>query len=224
MANPKNGPSASGRSPQPNGSSSASPSWGTRIANIFRPNFGKDGPVKGGGSRITRLIFGTLIFVLVGQLLVTGLTILNSAYNLGLQQPVFKSATWLTWFFLIYFVLLVGLWFLLNYFGFFPRPEPVTTSRTSSGRTSSGSSTGDKKGPTQIPGIGGPRARPRRAEVPPPAPSGRKGATDTTKAVAKAPTKPSAAATATDSASGEYDETYERVKAAQRQKRRRVLR
>lgn len=220
MANPKNGPSASGRSSQPTGSPSSGPSWGTRIANIFRPNFGKDGPVKGGGSRITRLIFGTLIFVLVGQLLVTGMTILDGAYHLGLQQPVFKGANWLTWFFLIYFVLLIGLWFLLNYFGFFPRPEPLPSNRTSSSRTSSTSSSGDKKGAVQIPGIGGPRARPRRAEVAPPAPSGRKGATDTTKAIAKS----SATETATDSASGEYDEAYERVKAAQRQKRRRELR
>lgn len=221
MANPKTGQNASGRSSQSNGSSSsgAGPSWGTRLANIMRPNFGRDGSTKG-GSRITRLIFGTLIFVLVGQLLVTGLTILDSAAHLGLQQPVFTGASWLTWFFLIYFLLLVGLWFALNYFGFFPRPEPVSTNRTSSGKSSSSSSSGDKKGPTQIPGIGGPRARQRRAEVTPPATNGRKGAADTTKAA----TKTSPATTEAASASGEYDEAYERIKAAQRQKRRRELR
>lgn len=222
MANPKTGQSASGRSSQPAGSSSAnaSPSWGTRIANAFRPNFGKDGPVKGGGSRITRLIVGTLIFVLVGQLLVTGMTVLDSVYHLGLQQPVFKGASWLTWFFLIYFVLLIGLWFGLNYFGFFPRPEPLPSSRTPSNRSSSSSSSGDKKGSVQIPGIGGPRARPRRAEVPPPAASGRKGAAPTTKVAAK----PSSTATTQSEASGEYDQSYERIKAAQRQKRRREMR
>ena len=217
MANPKTGKSAPNRSPQPAGSSSDSPSWGERIIGVLRPNFGKGGPVKS-SSRITRLIFGTLIFVLVGQLLVTGMTILDSAYHLGLQQPVLPSISWLTWFFLIYFVMLIGLWFALNYFGFFPKPEPISSSRTSSSRTSSGSSS-DKKGPVQIPGIGGPRARQRRAEVAPPVANGRKGAADTTKAAAK----PSATSTQA-SAAGKYDETYDRVKAAQRQKRRRELR
>ncbi len=222
MANPKTGQSASGRSSQPTGSSStgAGPSWGTRIANLFRPNFGKDSPQKG-SSRLTRLIFGTLIFVLVGQLLVIGLNALDSYAKLGLQQPVVKGASWLTWFFLIYFVLLVGLWFALNYFGFFPRPEPLP-----SNRTASGSSSGGKKGPAQIPGIGGPRTRGRRVEAAPPAANGRKGATDTTKATAntKAAAKPSATTKETGAASGEYDETYERIKAAQRQRRRRELR
>ncbi len=216
MANPKTGQSASGRSSQPSSSSSAgaASSWGARIANIFRPNFGKNGSTKG-GSRVTRLIFGTLIFVVVGQLLITGLAALDSALNLGLQQPVFKGASWLTWFFLIYFVMLVGLWFALNYFGFFPRPEPLPSSRTSTNASS-----GSKKGPVQIPGIGGPHARSRRAEVTAPAANGRKGAADT----AKAATKTSVTATEAASVSGEYDEAYERVKAAQRQKRRRELR
>jgi hypothetical protein len=219
MPNPKTGQNASGGSPRPTGSSStgAASSWGARIVNLFRPNFGKDGPVKG-GSRTMRLIMGTLIFVLVGQLLITGLAILDSSAKLGLQQPVFQGVGWLTWFFLIYFLMIVGLWFLLNYLGFFPRPEPIS-SRNSTGRTSSGSSSGDKKGTVQIPGIGGPRARLRRAEVTPPTTNGRKGAADTSKAA-----KPSAKATEAPSASGDYDKAYERVKAAQRQKRRRELR
>lgn len=217
MANPKNGQSASGRSPQPTGSSSdggAGSSWGGRVLNALRPNFGQATQGKGGGSRITKLIMGTLIFVLVGQLLVTGMTVLDNVYHLGLQQPVFSGASWLTWFFLIYAVLLIGLWFLLNRFGFFPRPEPVTTSRTTSG------SSRDKKAVSQIPGIGGPRVRQRRAETAPAAVNGRKGATDSVKAVAKS----SATTTSQASSEGEYDEAYERVKAAQRQKRRRALR
>ncbi|HEU0027036.1 MAG TPA: hypothetical protein VFQ25_07965 [Ktedonobacterales bacterium] len=218
MANPKTGQSASDRSPQPPGSSptgGAGSSWGSRILDAIRPNFGRNAQGKGSGSRITKLIMGTLIFVLVGQLLVTGMTVLDSVYHLGLQQPVFPGTNWLTWFFLIYAVLLIGLWLLLNYFGFFPKPEPASTTRTSS------SSSRDKKAVSQIPGIGGPRARQRRPEAATPAANGRKGATDTGKAAAK----PNAAAkTQAASSSGKYDKAYERVKAAQRQKRRRELR
>lgn len=218
MANPKTGQRAPDRSPQPSGSSSpggAGSSWGSRILDAIRPNFGRNAQGKGGASRITKLIMGTLIFVLVGQLLVTGMTVLDSVYHLGLQQPVFKGANWLTWFFLIYAVLLIGLWLLLNYFGFFPKPEPSSTTRTTSG------SSRDKQAVSQIPGIGGPRARQRRPEAATPAANGRKGATDTGKAAAK----PSATAkTQAASSSGAYDKAYERVKAAQRQKRRRELR
>ena len=243
MASAKNGqttPASPAKSPGPSSSAakaSAPPSsggglaaWGGRALNLLRPNFGKDSPGKSGGSRITKLIFGTLIFVLVGQLLVTGLTILNAAYKLNLNQAIFPGAPWLSWFFAIYFVLLIGLWFALNYFGFFPKPEPLPANRGGSG------SAGAKKGVTQIPGIGGPRVRARAPEVAAPASSGGKGATSKVASSAKlatskaAPaasargaskTAPAAVATA---ASGAYDDAYERVKAAQRQKRRRGLR
>jgi cytoskeletal protein RodZ len=149
--------------------------------------------------------------VVVGQLLVTAEYALDSALKLGLQQPVFKGVTWITPFFVIYFVLLVGLWFGLNKFGFFPRPEPLPSTRSSGGSSSS------KKGVTQIPGIGGPR--PRRADVTPPTANGKKSAATPAKATAK----PSATSSTQASSSGAYDDAYERVKAAQRQKRRREL-
>ena len=205
--------------------SDAKPSWMTRITNVMRPNFGRNSPGRGGSSRITKLIFGTLIFVLVGQLLVTGLTILDSVYKLGLQQPVFKGAPWLSWFFLIYFVLLIGLWVLLNYLGFFPKPDPLPPAGSRNATTSSGGN----KNVTHIPGIGGPRVRQRTAPTPPPAPTparkgifgfGAKSATAT--AVATKPAKSSTSQGATNGRA--YDETYQRVKAAQRQKRRRSAR
>jgi hypothetical protein len=220
MADPKTGKGAPSRSPQPTGSSSnggASSSWGSRIFDAIRPSFGKNAQGQSSGSRITKVIMGTLIFVFVGQLLVTGMTILDSVYHLGLQQPVFPGANWLTWLFLIYAVLLIGLWLLLNRFGFFPRPEPINANRTAS------SSSRDKKAVSQIPGIGGPRARQRRVEAAAPAANGRKGASSASSA-SKAVAKPSATTTAQASSSGDYDEAYERVKAAQRLKRRRELR
>lgn len=223
MANPNTGQNAGSGSTGGGSSSRGGRAIGAlgSLANFFRPNFGKDGPVKG-GSRITRLIMGTLIFVLVGQLLVTGLYAADAAFKLGLQQPVVKNVSWLTWFFLIYFVALIGLWFGLNKFGFFPRPEPLPpSSRTG---TSTRSSSG-KKAVTQIPGIGAPRARTRRADAPTAPTSGKKApppppAKVTTKVTTKIAAKAGGAATD----SGAYDETYDRVKAAQRLKRRRELR
>lgn len=219
----------SNRSWQLTGSSTTSdskPSWLTRAANIMRPNFGRNTPGRGGSSRITKLIFGTLLFVLVGQLLVTGLTILDGTYKLGLQQPVSKGMPWLSWFFLIYFVMLIGLWFLLNYFGFFPKPDPLPPSGS---RRSASSSNGGARGPAQIPGIGGPRARARSiAPAPTPVTAARSGffssligRRNTTGATATTATKESDHA---DAVARAYDETYQRVKAAQRLKRRRGMR
>jgi hypothetical protein len=224
---PKSDSNDSNRSWQLTGSSTSSdakPSWMTRVGNLMRPNFGRNTPGRGGNSRITKLIFGTLLFVLVGQLLVTGLTILDGSYKLGLQQPVSKGLPWLTWFFLIYFVMLIGLWFLLNYFGFFPKPEPLPPS----GSRGSSSSNGGGKSPAQIPGIGGPRVR-VRSVAPAPAPTtaartgffssfiGRRNASGATTTAPKESDHADAVARA-------YDETYQRVKAAQRLKRRREMR
>ncbi|HEX9035824.1 MAG TPA: hypothetical protein VF808_02425 [Ktedonobacterales bacterium] len=199
------------------GSSSAGgakPGWLTQVGNLMRPNFGRDTPGRSGRSRVTKLIMGTLIFVLVGQLFLTGLTILDSVYKLGLQQPIFKGANWLTWYIAIYVVVLLGLWFLLNYLGFFPRPEPAPPA----GSRLSSSSSGGKKA-AQIPGIGGPRVR-QRVAAPPPAPANsRKGAPI---AAAKATKSPSEQGNAV--ATRANDDAYERVKATQRQKRRREMR
>lgn len=233
----------SNRSWQLTGSSTTSdskPSWLTRAANIMRPNFGRNTPGRSGSSRITKLIFGTLLFVLVGQLLVTGLTILDSVYKLGLQAPVFAGAPWLSWFFLIYFVLLIGLWIGLNYLGFFPKPEPLPPAG-SRNRSSSNGASGGSKNATQIPGIGGPRARPRAAAPPPPPPPpspARRGISGLGSMLGLGPSKaPAATAVATKTtkttsspvatanrANRAYDESYERVKAARRQKRRRSAR
>lgn len=230
-SNNASGSNNSNRSWQLTGSSTSSdskPSWMTRAANIMRPNFGRNSTGRG-GSRITKLIFGTLLFVLVGQLLVTGLTILDGSLKLGLQQPVIKGTPWLSWFFLIYFVMLIGLWFLLNYLGFFPKPEPLPPAGSRNASSSNGAN-GGNKGPAQIPGIGGPRTRAQRsAPAPTPAASaanrggmfssllGRRNAAATATNTSKEPDQAAAVARA-------YDETYERVKAAQRLKRRREMR
>lgn len=228
MATPKPGQSATASTPKTPGSTSSGSTWktwGTRALNLMRPNFGKDSTGKGGASRITKLIFGTLIFVLVGQLLVTAMTLLNNAYHLGLNAPVFAGTPWLNWFFAIYFLLLIGLWFLLNYLGFFPKPEPLPAGR---GRGGAG---GAKKGVTQIPGIGGPHVRAKAPEAPAPAAPARKSffggrsssPAATAQAAAKADPKTLAAINAATTP-GDYDDAYERVKAAQRLKRRRTLR
>lgn len=204
----------------------AGPSLGQRVVGLFRTpgTAGAPGQPRK-TSPTTRFIVGSITFVLVAELLTYLIDFANVKFKLNLTQPIFgPSASWLSWFFLINVVLILGLWILLNRMGFFPR-DMWSASRTSgtrggpAGRAGAGSSTSNGKSANQIPGIGKARTRAERRH------------SATAKAISAANSKSRAAASSARSTtpepeyvSGEHDDAYERAKAAQRLRKRRALR
>lgn len=216
-------------------SAATGPSLGQRVLGFFIPP-----PSAGGGgtgfrrrtSSTTRFIVGSITFILVAELLTYLIDFANLQFKLNLQQPIVpgNGATWLTWFFVINVVIILGLWILLNKLGFFPRdmwaPRNGTTARgaSSNGSNGNGGANGGKKSADQIPGIGSTRTRAERrytasvaaAEAAAKAAKASKGKGRT--ATVETRTTNSAAF------SSEHDEAYDRAKAAQRTRTRRARR
>lgn len=196
----------------------------TGVANFFKPNFGKEGATPRRGSRTARSMMGMFAFVIVAEVLLTLISLVTGWLNLPLMQPIVPGVSWLNWQLVIFAVLILGLWIVFNQMGWFPKPEPLPASARGSTSSANG-----KKTVTQIPGIGGPKVRAPKPVVRAPIASA---ATPTkpsffsrlTGSASKTSAKAEPAATSVASVSGEYDEAYERVKAAQRLKRRRSLR
>jgi hypothetical protein len=168
-----------------------------------------------------RFLIGWITLVVVAQVLLYLVTLASVQFKINLNQTVFgASASWLTWLFAINIVIILGAWIVLSRLGFFPRdmwtPRNGTTT-TARGSSSGGkSSGGSSKSANAIPGIGKARTRAERRH------------TATVKAAAPTNSKGRTAATgsAVDEASfsAEHDDVYDRVRAAQRLRKRRALR
>ena len=219
MADPKSSAKAppAGTAPKARSTapSPASPTLAQRAVGFFRAS-GLLGNGRGSGrqnSPTTRFIIGSITFVLVAEVLTYLMYYLNTLFNLHLQQPILgASATWFTWFFVVNVVLILGLWIVLNRMGFFPR-SMWTASRANEtrGSASSGSSGGNSKNVSQIPGIGKARTRAERRHI-------------AASSAAKATNGKGSGATAETIPDTGHDETYDRVKAAQRSRKRRTIR
>lgn len=207
---------------------SSGPSLGQRLGGLFRaPASGERTGLRRQTSSTTRFIVGSVTFILVAELLTYLIDYANIQFKLNLNQPIIgASASWLTWFFLINVVLILGLWILLNKMGFFPRDmwAPRNGTSTTRGGTSQGSgSNGNKKNAAnQVPGIGKPRTRAERryaAEM-----AAAAAAAKASKGKGRSTTDTTRTATAELALSAEHDVAYDRAKAAQRLRMRRARR
>lgn len=200
-------------------SGAAGPTLGQRVAGLFRmPGSGAVSGDRKPLSSTTRFIIGSVTFVFLAEALTYAIEYVNVQFKLNLNQPILgASATWFSWFFVINVVIILGLWITLNRMGFFPRDmwAPRNGTTTARGSSSDGKS-GGAKNANQIPGIGKARTRAERRHA-------------TTAKVAAISSKGRVTATvkqASDDAtfSTEHDDVYDRVKAAQRLRKRRALR
>lgn len=214
---------SSTKTPTTGASGPAGPSLGERVAGFFRAG-GATGQRRQTSST-TRFIIGSVTFVLVAELLTYLIDFANIQLKLNLNQPILgPSASWFTWFFVINVVLILGLWILLNRMGFFPRdmwaPRNGTTTRSvSSGKGGSTTS----KAVSEIPGIGKQRTRAERRRIAEAA-AAQAAAAAKGKGDKRSPAATTRATTSEVALSTEHDEAYERVRAAQRTRKRRALR
>jgi hypothetical protein len=169
-------------------------------------------------SRLGKLMFGWLILLVVVELGSTGLNYLNIRFNLGLLVPWFHTNAFLiggiNWFYTINLVLIVAAYYFLVRFDLIPRDLFSTRPRTATVQTQAG-----QPGKASPDGMGKSRrtraARRHAASSPPSVTSSTSTRrTASTKARAATPPSPTPAPTG-------HDEEYYRVKAAQRQLRRR---
>jgi hypothetical protein len=171
-------------------------------------------------SRLGKLMFGWLILLVVVELGSTGLNYLNIRFNLGLLVPWFHTNAFLiggiNWFYTINLVLIVGAYYLLVRFDLIPRDLFSARSQAATAQTQA-----SQPGRASPDGMGKSRrtrAARRHVATPPAARSSpttrRTTTTSTTKARATTAPPPPPAPTG-------HDEEYYRVKAAQRQMRRR---
>lgn len=217
---------SSTKTPTAGAAGPAGPSLSQRVAGFFRAG-GATGQRRQTSST-TRFIIGSVTFVLVAELLTYLIDFANIQYKLNLNQPIIgPNASWFTWFFVINVVLILGLWILLNRLGFFPRDMWAPRNGTTRGATSSGKNGSTaSKSVSEIPGIGKQRTRAERRRI---AEAQAAQAAQAAKGKGDKGDKGRAAATtrttATEAAiSAEHDEAYERVRAAQRTRKRRALR
>lgn len=225
----------SGAPTPPNGTSG--PSLGQRLAGFFRPATTGAGAQRRPQSATSRFITGSVTFVLVAELLTFGLQYVNVQFKLNLQQPIVgPQISWFTWFFLINVVTIIALWIILQRLGLFPRDMWGARNGTSTRGGSSGSASGGKPGgagssatpANQIPGIGKTRTRAERRYTATAAEAAkaatvkkrRFGRTTTTATTATTTTKTPVATVP----STEHDGSYERVRTAQRLRKRRAAR
>jgi hypothetical protein len=167
-------------------------------------------------------MFGWLILLVVVELGSTGLNYLNLRFTLGLLNPWFHTSALIiggiNWFYTINLVLIVGAYYLLVRFDLIPRDLFSARSQTSTARTQA-----SQPGIASPDGMGKSRrtraARRHAAGSHPAAASAattRRTATTTTST-----TRARAATPPPPTAPTGHDEEYYRVKAAQRQMRRR---
>jgi hypothetical protein len=156
-------------------------------------------------SRTWQFIFGMIIFVVGSQLAAYVLFFLNAQFNLGLNSIQLIPASvpligGMTPFLLLYLALVIGLWVLLYRFNIIPK-DPFGAKAAAEARARERASVS----------AGSHRTRAER----------RRAATSTAKPSAKPQPEPRRVATVShgDDAS---DEAYERMKAAQRARRRRA--
>lgn len=170
-------------------------------------------------SSTSRFLVGSVAFILIAEVLTYLIALANVQWKLGLNSLVVANGpSFLTWYFLINVVIIVGVWVTMQRLGFFPRDRFAPRNGTTMARGGS-----DKNGtqrnaaPTnQIPGIGKQRTRAARRHVTTAAiatasPNARRGAVESRTVVPA-------------STASEHDEVYDRVKAAQRLRRRRDAR
>ena len=219
---------SSEKTPTTSAAQTPSPTLGQRLGSIFlTPGSGGRTGLRRQTSSTTRFIVGSVTFILVAELLTYLIDYANIQFKLNLNQPIIgSSASWLTWFFLINVVLILGLWILLNKMGFFPRDmwAPRNGTSTTRGGTSQGSaSNGNKKNAAnEIPGIGKPRTRAERryaAEM-----AAAAAAAKASKGKGRPATEAARTGAAELALSAEHDVAYDRAKAAQRLRMRRARR
>jgi hypothetical protein len=162
-------------------------------------------------------MFGWLILLVVVELGSTGLNYLNLRFNLGLLTPWFHTNAFLiggiNWFYTINLVLIVAAYYFLVRFDLIPRDLFSPRSQTATAQTQTG-----QAGRAAPDGMGKSRrtraARRHAASNPPSVTSSASTRrTSTTKSRTATPPPPAAPTG--------HDEEYYRVKAAQRQIRRR---
>ncbi|HEU5348879.1 MAG TPA: hypothetical protein VFU63_09750 [Ktedonobacterales bacterium] len=179
------------------------------------------------GGTIFKSFFGILIWFVASQFIMYGLLVLDSALTKPGGKPPLQTTYllppntpllgWITPFLILYGGAVIGLWFLLIRFKLIPRDffgaraqAEARARRQAGSSTTAGASTGPHKT----------RAQRRRAEV-----QAQSNAKNNGKGSAKGGGKP--AAKATDSqkdvsaATGTHDDEYDRVRAAERLRRRR---
>jgi hypothetical protein len=169
-------------------------------------------------SRLGKLMFGWLILLVVIELGSTGLNYLNIRFNLGLLAPWFHTNAFLiggiNWFYTINLALIVAAYYFLVRFDLIPRDLFSARSQTAAAQTQPG-----QPGKASPDGMGKSRrtrsAR-RHAATPPPSVTSSVSTRRTSTTKARAATPPPSPAAPTG-----HDEEYYRVKAAQRQIRRR---
>ncbi|HEX8733196.1 MAG TPA: hypothetical protein VF725_14180 [Ktedonobacterales bacterium] len=227
----------SGAPTPPDGTSG--PGLGQRLAGFFRPATTGAGARRRPQSATSRFITGSVTFVLVAELLTFGLQYLNVQFKLNLEQPIAgPQISWFTWFFLINVVTIIALWIILQRLGLFPRdmwgPRNGTSARGGSGSASGGKSGGASGGAppaNQIPGIGKIRTRAERrytatveAAKTTTIKKRRFGRTTTSSGATTTSARTPAKAPVATVPNTEHDGSYERVRAAQRLRKRRAAR
>lgn len=212
----------------PTSAQTPSPTLGQRFGSIFRaPASGERTGLRRQTSSTTRFIVGSVTFILVAELLTYAIDYANIQFKLNLNQPIIgSSASWLTWFFLINVVLILGLWIVLNKMGFFPRdmwaPRNGTTTTRGGASQGSGSNGNKKNAASQIPGIGKPRTRAERRYA---AEAAAAAATaKAAKGKGRSATETSKPAAIDIPLGSEHDVAYDRAKSAQRLRMRRARR
>ncbi|HEX8981329.1 MAG TPA: hypothetical protein VF792_01045 [Ktedonobacterales bacterium] len=208
----------------PTNGAAPSKAGGQTLLGLFRRRNGRAGALSG----TSRFILGSVIFIFTAELLTYGLDYLNIQYKLGLMQPIAKGAGWLTWFLILNVVIILGVWLLLRRVGLLPtdmfnvQRNAAARNAQTTGRSAT-SSNGSKQPAAQIPGIGKARTRAERRYA------ANVAAAEAEAAAAKAKSKRATttaqpAATTQVVENDEHDEAYDRVKAAQRMRKRRALR
>jgi hypothetical protein len=192
------------------------PTLGQRITGFFRAP--ESGAPRKKPSPTSRFITGSITFILIAELLTYLMKLADVKLNLHLEQPIIgPQAGWLSWFLVINVLEIVAVWIVLQRVGILPRdmfaPRNGTTTRSSA---SASKSSGGATGASQIPGIGKARTRAERRHT----------STVKTTQVASGKNGKSAttSATAQETLSTEHDEVYDRVRAAQRLRKRRATR
>lgn len=238
----KSPPKAAQRTNTPSPSTPTSPApwrnWLSRLRSPVTNAPGPDGqPRQRVGGTLFKSFFGILIWFVASQLIMYGLILLDGALTKPGQLPPLESTRllppntpllgWMTPFLLLYGGAVIGLWFLLIRFNLIPRDffggraqaraQAQERARRQSGggaSATSGASTGPRKT----------RAQRRYAETQTQANVKSNGKTSgNRKTAAKPAAKPATTKSAkvNDTAASANDHEYDRVRSADRQRRRR---